>query len=307
MPSLATPRGIRALIQLMRCASMAKADLKRIRPDVVFSTGGYSSAPIVQATRRLGIPLVIHEQNAAPGRTNRFLSRHAKTVCTVFEAAAAHFPDANVVRTGMPVRSQIRLGGQGVLPLGEEYAGQERMVLVMGGSQGSAALNDAALATALRMAGRDIAFLHITGTKHYEETLASHGKLGVKGRYFIRSFLTAEQMALAYSSSVLAVSRSGAGSVTELAANRIPSILVPYPYAHSRHQHWNAVEISARGGADVYEQDKLDVMGLEGRILAWLEDLERMSQAQEALADWDIVDSVPRILSCLDKAAGRRA
>ncbi len=306
IPRIASLAGLRGLAQIHRCAGMARQELERVRPDAVLSTGGFSSAPVVQAAKKLGIPIVIHEQNAAPGRTNKLLSRHAASVCTVFEASAAHFPGARVVRTGMPIRREIRLGGQGVLPLDEDYAGHERMILVMGGSQGSAALNEAALACAIRMAGHGLSWLHITGTKHFEAVSHTRETMGVKGAYFLRSYLDARQMALAYASCVMAVSRSGAGSITELAAHRRPAVYVPYPYAHSRHQHWNAVEIRSRGGGDVYEQDQLDAVGLEGRILAWLEDSERIRHAQEGLADWDIVDAVPRILACLDEAAGAR-
>jgi UDP-N-acetylglucosamine--N-acetylmuramyl-(pentapeptide) pyrophosphoryl-undecaprenol N-acetylglucosamine transferase len=128
-----TLRGWRAALSFLRARSSAKLALKAQRPTIVFSTGGYASAPIVSASRSLGIPYVIHEQNSVPGRTNKILSRGARAVATVFHASAQHFPDGKVVRTGMPVRRVLRDAAKDVNDSGLH-------ILVMGGSQGATAL-----------------------------------------------------------------------------------------------------------------------------------------------------------------------
>ena len=102
--SLKKPSGWLAVVQLVRARSMAIKRLKLARPDALFSTGGYSSAPVVSAAKVLRIPYVIHEQNSVPGRTNLAFSKAAFRVCTTFDCSATHFSTATV-RTGMPVRS----------------------------------------------------------------------------------------------------------------------------------------------------------------------------------------------------------
>jgi UDP-N-acetylglucosamine--N-acetylmuramyl-(pentapeptide) pyrophosphoryl-undecaprenol N-acetylglucosamine transferase len=299
-----TPAGLKSLLRLLKASQAARRKLEELRPEAIFSTGGYASAPVVQAAKKLGIPFVIHEQNSVPGRTNKILGQSAKAVCTVFHGAESHFPKDRVHRTGMPVREEFRNAEQGRLDFDAVNGqGHQPLVLIMGGSQGSAALNDAALATAARMARAEVQWIHITGTKHFESTMHSKEKLAIRSEYDLRAYVDGPQMAEAMFSSCLAVCRSGAGSLTELAAMRKPGILVPYPYAHSQHQLRNAEEFTAMGAAEILLQDQLHAAGLEGRILGWLNDPDRIRQAQEALAEWDIVDSVPRILKIVHEAA----
>ena len=301
-----TPAGLKAVLQLLKASKLARKALDDLRPHAVFSTGGYSSAPVVQAAKRLGIPFVIHEQNSVPGRTNKMMSQHAFRVCTVFFAAVNHFPNGKVVRTGLPVRSELRQEGQGRLSLdGAWIPDAKPTILVMGGSQGSAALNDVAFSTALRMTRDPMQWIHLTGTKHFEAAMKSKDNLGVKGDYDVRAFLDATQMGEVLFASTLAVCRSGAGTLSELAAFRKPSVLIPYPHAHAQHQLHNAKEFEAMGAAEVIEQSNLHADGLEGRILSWLHDKDRMAHAQKALSEWDILDSVPRILSVLQEAASK--
>lgn len=302
----ASLRGLKAMLQMLRSSSAAKRSLALFRPSVIFSTGGYSSAPIVHAARRLGIPLVMHEQNAVPGRTNRLMARHATTICTVFRSVDRFLPAGKVVRTGMPIRARLRSSAQGTLPLGQDWVNPAPTILVMGGSQGSAALNDVALATAARMARSEVQWIHITGPKHFEAAMLSRQRLAIRAEHDLKAFLDVEQMAVAVFNSSLAVCRSGAGSLAELAAFRRPSILVPYPYAHGQHQLHNAEEFAEMGAAELLEQKDLDASGLEGRILGWLHDPDRVRRAQEALAEWDIVESVPRILDVLQEAGSRK-
>lgn len=302
---LLSPRGIRAILRLMRSSREAQKVLDQSRPDVVFSTGGYASAPIVQAAKRLGIPFVIHEQNSVPGRTNRILGQSAERICTVFHKTSAHFPKEKVARTGMPIRQVLREGAQGQLPFGNDWSSPVPLVFVVGGSQGSAALNDAALATAVRMVKTECRWLHVAGTKHIASVEQSLGKMAMSGSYDARAFLEAEQMSQALFASSVAVCRSGAGTLSELAAFRRPAILVPYPYAHSNHQLHNALEFEEMGAAEVLPQSELQPSSLEVRILAWLNDEDRVRRAQEALAEWDIVDSVARIINELKSAAAR--
>jgi len=299
--SLKTFRGLRALVRLYQASLQAGKALRREGAEAVFATGGYSSAPILRAAQRLGIPTVLHEQNAVPGRTQQLMSKGAAAVCTVFAEAESHFPGARVVRTGMPVRKALRDSAQGRL-FEEGISHSAPVVLVMGGSQGSAALNDVALTCAARMARSEVQWIHVTGPKHYEETLASSNKLAIKSDYSVRPYLQEDDLAAALFSCAVCVSRAGAGTLAELAAFRKPSILVPFPSAFGDHQTRNATEFVEMGAADLIPQDELTPAGLEVRILKWLSDENAARHAREALAQWDRPDATELVLNEIQKA-----
>jgi len=281
---------------------MARLKLREFSADVVFSTGGYSSAPVVHAAAGLRIPYLLHEQNSVPGRTNLLLAKRAIGVATVFEGSRGHFPQVPVKRTGMPIRRELRDSEQGKFGIVSTLATNDPVVLVMGGSQGAAALNDVALATALRMVRHPVQWLHLTGVGHYESTAKSLKSMGITARYEMRSFLEADEMASAYFGCKVAVCRSGAGTIAELAAFRRPSILVPFPQAFGDHQNANAKEIADLGGALVIDQKNLDPGTLESRILLWLNDPQQYASAQEALAKWDRPQAGADLIQWLSEA-----
>lgn len=294
-------KGASAMLLMAKATLMAKRRLMQRRPDIVLTMGGYSSAPVVQAAKFLRIPIVVHEQNSVPGRTNLLAAKGGGTVCTVFHHTAQHFSGSPVFRTGNPVRASLRQAASGVLPFNTPWASGRPAVLVMGGSQGAAALNDVSLAAAVRMARAGIQWIHLTGAKNYEQALEARARLSVGDDYDIKAFLDVEGMAEAFSACRMAVCRSGAGTLTELAAFRRPSILVPYPNAFADHQKVNAQEFVDMGAAVMLEQKDLSPSGLEGRILSWLHDKDLYAEAQKAMAEWDIVDSTERIIKILEE------
>lgn len=294
--------GAKTFILMARAIQMATRTLSETRPDAVLTMGGYSSAPVVTAAKRLKIPIIVHEQNSVPGRTNLMAAKKAVKVCTVFHAAAQHFDRTKTIRTGMPIRSRLREASYGTLPFNSPWAAGRPAVLVMGGSQGAAALNDVSLATAVRMARAGIQWIHLTGPSHYENALDARQKLSVGDDYDIKAFMDEEGMAEAFSACEMAICRSGAGTLTELAAFRRPSILVPYPKAFADHQKVNAQEFVGIGAAMMVDQKDLDPAGLEGRILSWLHDRDLHDLAQKAMAEWDIVDSTSRIIKVIQEA-----
>lgn len=298
--SLRTKRGWRGLVSLVRARGAAQKTLRMLNPRVLFSTGGYSSAPVVSAARSLGIPYVVHEQNSVPGRTNKLVSRHAKAVAVTFESSVRFF-EGRVVRTGMPVRAELRaFANQRSL---DAESGHGR-VLVMGGSQGSAAINEAALATAQRLTERSLRWLNLTGKANFEGLFASYEKLGVAEFYEIRAFVEAAQMGEELAGSSLVISRSGTGTLSELAAFRLPSVLVPYPFAHADHQRHNADEFAEIGAAIRLDQADLTPARLVEALRVWIDDPARVKAAQLALAEWDRPDASGRILELVRSAAG---
>jgi len=302
LPKRPTLAALRIALQLLRSSNMAKRALQRFRPDVVFSTGGYASAPVVAAARSRRVPYVLHEQNTVPGRVNRMFAGSAKAVAVVFRTGHERFAPVQVVRTGMPIRRELRDCSQGRLPFSQASQGSAPIVFVVGGSQGAARLNDVAIATATRMARHSIQWLHVTGPDGYHATLESMRKLAIQSQYEARAYLEAEEMATALFSCTLVLGRSG-GSLAEVAAFRKPSILVPYPFSMGDHQRLNALEFQEMGAALIIENADLTPATLESRILLWIEDAPMRARAQEALAEWDIPDATDRIMSLIVAAA----
>lgn len=301
--SLKTPRGWRAMSRLLWAVVKARKVLKASRPHAVFSTGGYSSAPVVSAARAMGIPYVVHEQNSVPGRSNLLVAKKAASVATTFHAAAQHFEGCHVVRTGLPVREELR-----ILAAAQKLDIDPRPlnVLVVGGSQGAAALNEAALATAKRLTNYDLRWVHVTGKAHFETIFSTYEKLGIGSIYEVKSFLEGTAMGEAYAAANIVIGRSGAGTLSELAAFRIPSVLVPYPLAHAQHQLHNAREFEQLGAAVLLEQESLHPTKLQEAMEHWLTAPELREKAQSALVEWDQPDAARRILELVGAAATKK-
>jgi UDP-N-acetylglucosamine--N-acetylmuramyl-(pentapeptide) pyrophosphoryl-undecaprenol N-acetylglucosamine transferase len=293
--SIKSPKGWKALMNLARAMLQARSVLKEGNPDAVFSTGGYSSAPVVRAAITLGIPFVLHEQNAVPGRSNLMSAKRAKAVATTFHAAAAHFEGCHVERTGLPVRAELR---EKAMERNLTMDAYPMRVLVVGGSQGAASVNEAALQAATRMT-KDIRWIHVTGKSHFETIYHTYEKLGLASIYEVKAYLESAEMAAAYSEASVVVGRSGAGTLSELAVFGLPSVLVPYPHSHANHQHFNAQEFASMGAATLIPQGELGAARLEEALLSWLDSGPARDSAREALAGWDRPDAAAAIMGLL--------
>ncbi|MFI5385548.1 MAG: UDP-N-acetylglucosamine--N-acetylmuramyl-(pentapeptide) pyrophosphoryl-undecaprenol N-acetylglucosamine transferase [Fimbriimonadales bacterium] len=314
--SLRSPRGWKSLSKLMGARKMAKAHLRAARPDVVFSTGGYSAGPILAAARALGIPYVIHDGNSVPGRANRMFGRQAKAFLTVFFATERFYTDRPVTRTGQPIRRQLRdaaarrsevAGSAGILPasMGEtpmKTHGRDARatILVLGGSQGSAYLNEAVPA-AISTLGSEVSVIHACGPAHHDATKDRVTILGLKN-YCVEPYLDSDAIADAYCRADLVVCRSG-GTLTELAMFGLPSVLVPLPSAANNHQFHNAVEFRDMKAATIAEQEPAPYSGMIAGIRNWLRDSGAREQAARALKEWDVPDATERTWAHIEAAS----
>lgn len=296
--SLRTPRGWRGLSSLLRSRLMAGPALRKAKPDVVFSTGGYSSAPVVFAAQALGIPVVIHEQNSVPGRSNLMFARRSAFVATTFHSVEPLLDGCRIVRTGLPIRRELRALADG--PHGRELL---PLVFVFGGSQGAQAVNEAALGAATRMYGKALHWIHVAGKANFESVFATYAKLGLSGSYEVKSYLDAEEMGRSYARAAVAVTRGGAGTLSELAAFRLPAVAIPLPIAHAQHQLHNVREFVERAAATLLVQSELHPVSLERELTDWLENDARRESAAEALAEWDTPNAAQDIWSLIEKAA----
>ncbi len=283
---LASLRGWRALLAFAKARAAVAAEFRRERPEAVISTGGYASAPVVAAARTLGIPFVVHEQNAVPGRANRILGRRAMAIATVFRAAATPFPGSNVVRTGMPIRTELRRAAKSASSAG----GHE--VLVVGGSQGARTLNEVAPMAASKL-DPALRWLHLAGPGREEEARSPHAGYRVEGAR------DAAGMADALASATLVVCRSGAGTLSELAAFGRQSVLIPYPHAFQDHQTANAREFAEMGAAELLPESEANPDRLADAIAIRLALGD--SNWKTALAEWDVPDAAARLLDLVWK------
>ncbi|MBL6753227.1 MAG: undecaprenyldiphospho-muramoylpentapeptide beta-N-acetylglucosaminyltransferase [Proteobacteria bacterium] len=242
---------------LMRSLWQSLVIINRLKPDCVLGMGGYVSGPGGVAARLLRRKLYLHEQNAVVGLTNRLLSRLANCVFEAFPGA--FLKSDKVMYVGNPVRADIEQVGASM----PEFATHERpiRILVLGGSQGALAINEAmpeALAQ-LKSAGPATVpeVRHQTGAAQLEPTLSAYANAGFEptSKLTISAFI--DDMAAAYAWADLVIGRSGASTVTEIAVAGRASILVPYPHHKDQQQLHNARWLSAAGAATIIEQQLL--------------------------------------------------
>ncbi len=262
--------------------------LMRHRPMVVLGMGGFVAGPGGLMTWLLRKPLLIHEQNAVAGMTNRLLAHVATKVVTAFPAV---LPKA--VHLGNPVRKEITC-----LPKpGERFENRQGALrlLVIGGSLGAAVFNEvvpAALAQLAQKQGKDIPPIdvwHQAGSRNIEEAQSQYRKMNVEGR--VEPFI--DDMAAAYAWADVVLCRAGALTVSELAAAGVASILVPYPYAVDDHQTHNANYLVSAGGGKLLPQNQLNVESLS-QLIGTLDrvTLLQMAQAARSEAKPDATQSV---------------
>lgn len=296
LTSLRRPKGWIAALNLLRASGMAARALRARRPAVVFSTGGYSAAPVMNAATRLGIPLVIHEQNSIPGRSNRMFARKAAAVGVTFERSLGEFPGAKVERVGLPIRSRLL----------EALAGREpepNRVLVMGGSQGARGVNRLVLEAAAR--GTGLAWTHATGRGSFEEVRAEAARLGHGAGYEAVAYLDEEAVARELGRATVFLGRGGASTLVELAHFGVPAVVLPLPIAMHDHQTHNAQELADRGAATVIQERDATPERLVSALNDWIGDPERCARAAAAMRGWLVPDTTARIYGQVAAADAR--
>ncbi len=297
---------------LARSVATACRLLRRLRPRLVVVTGGYAGAPAGMAAAMAGIPLVLQEQNAWPGLTTRLLSRWAAQVHLAFEEASASLPAS--------AQRAVTVSGCPIRPLPDHKPARRevcerlgldpglKLLLVVGGSQGSAALN-ALVQDALRQVAKRTLpplggwqLLWATGTEHYERVTLPLSVTDGSGA--VRTVPYIEEMPSVLSLTDLAVSRAGAMTTAELLAWGVPAVLVPLPTAAANHQELNARALAESGAAVHLPQTGLTAETLWGAVTELARDerrMEEMSRAARARsypeATRDIVTEMVRLLS----------
>lgn len=239
----------------------AKKLLRKLRPDVVFSKGGYVSVPVVFAAHSLKIPVVVHESDYTPGLANKLCLPKAKKICFSFESAAKDIPAEKAVITGSPVRASLLTGSResGLAKLG--FAGNKPVLLIMGGSLGALAVNEA-LDQIMDWLLENFDVVHIRGNGKLNAAL--EGRSG-----YVQYEYVSDGLEDLFAAADLMVSRAGSNAIFEILALALPNLLIPLPLEASRgDQILNARYFEKMGFSDVLMQNDITPETLKAHIAA---------------------------------------
>ncbi|MFB9325421.1 undecaprenyldiphospho-muramoylpentapeptide beta-N-acetylglucosaminyltransferase [Paenibacillus aurantiacus] len=298
----------RGVIRFLRGVRRSRSLLRDFKPDVVVGTGGFVSGPVIYAAAKLGIPILIHEQNAEPGRANAILSRYADVVAVSFKGSADSFKRARrVLATGNPCAADVlrasRVRGYASLgiPSGSVIA------LVYGGRRGSKAMNDAMVDMApLVTRLPNVHFVFVTGESYYDGTMGRMKKVLPVLSNYIHVLPYLHNMPDVLAATTVAVSRSGASALAELTALGIPSILIPSPNTANRRQEANASTLVEAGAAEMIVERELTGAVLFDRLHALLENGDRLARMGAASLDMGEPRSAALLAREIRKLAGKR-
>ncbi|MCK7608910.1 undecaprenyldiphospho-muramoylpentapeptide beta-N-acetylglucosaminyltransferase [Acinetobacter portensis] len=266
-------RKLAAPFKILKATLSAMRYMKQLNVEAVAGFGGYVAGPGGLAARALGIPVIIHEQNAVAGFTNTQLSRISKTVCQAFPNTFA--TNEKVQTTGNPVRKEItEILNPSWRYQEREKAGEPLRILIVGGSLGAQALNER-VPEALKQLNVPLNVYHQCGQNHAETTLARYEGKSDQLNVDVQPFI--ENMAEAYSKADLIICRAGALTVTEIATAGVAAIFVPLPSAVDDHQTANAKFLANSGAAKICPQATLTSESLK-EILAPLMNRQLLSE-----------------------------
>lgn len=295
-------RNLLVPFKVLKSLRKARRTIRDFKADAVVGFGGYASAPILWAAQRMGVKTLIQEQNSYAGLTNKVLAKRAGKICTAYEGMERFFPAERIRLTGNPLRGRFSKEGASRSEALAHFGLSEdkKTILVVGGSLGTRTLNEMMKQWIASLEGEpQVQVIWQTG-KYYEREmqafLADHPTVGIWQGAFI------DRMDYAYAAADLVISRSGAGTVSELCLVAKPVLFVPSPNVAEDHQTANARAL-VKEGAAVMVADKVccdEAMAEAMRLMQDEEALRRMSENLERLARpnaaEDIVDEILKLL-----------
>jgi len=291
---------VRGLALLPVAAVDAWRVISRHRPEVVVGVGGFASGPVLLIAALRGFPTMLLEQNALPGLTNRVLARVVRAAAVTFEESLRFFPNTGFV-TGNPVRPEFFHTRQEANDTADAPRDAAR-VLIFGGSQGAHAINVAMVEAATRLAasGVSLAITHQTGERDLELVRQAYRNARLEAR--VEPFVY--DMDREMKTADFVICRSGATTLSELAAAGRPAILVPLPTATDDHQRRNAEVVARVGGADLLDEGELTGEELAKRILELARNRERRIRMERAIRTLARPDAAARIADRVWSLAG---
>lgn len=286
------PKNFSDPFRVLKGVSEAKKYLKAIKPDVVFSKGGFVSVPVVRAAASLKIPCIVHESDMTPGLANKLCIPVAKKVCCNFPETLNNLPAEKAVLTGSPIREELMKGNREAAYELCGFDTSKPVIMVIGGSQGSAAINQA-VRDALPELLEDFQIVHLCGKEKMDNLL-----LTTKG-YKQFEYIKAELKDI-FAMADIVISRAGANAINELLALKKPNLLIPLPSTNSRgDQIQNAKSFESQGFSIVVDEDDLTVKLLVEKVqelyftrMTYIDAMKKSSQRDAIGSIADIIEEV---------------
>lgn len=294
-------KNIPVLYKLAKSLWMTRKILKDFKPQVAVGVGGFASGPTLKAASKMGIPILIQEQNSFAGVTNKLLAKSADKICVAYEGMENFFPADRIILTGNPVRQNLLTHqsnhDEAVQNFGFDKT--KKIILIVGGSLGARTINDTMKAAIdLVKQNKDIQFIWQTGKIYIEEVkqfikektgdeVTDHHVASIPN-LFITEFI--KNMDDAYAAADLVISRAGAGSISEFCLLRKPVILVPSPNVAEDHQTKNALALVSKDAA-LYVKDSEAVHNLMPVALDTVRDDKKLKSLSENIATLALPDS----------------
>ena len=311
LPAVGLSRGrglafVRGFAQSYRAASKL---FKTSRPDAVLAMGGFTSAPPVLAGKACGAPAFLHESNTIPGRANRWLSWSVSQAFVGFPEAGKRLHTKVVKLTGTPVRPQFQPADAAECRIALGLDPNRPVLLVTGGSQGASGLNDLVIQALpmLAMLSPGLQLFHLTGPNDVAKVEQACAAAKVKA--IVRPFFA--EMHLALGAASAAISRAGASSLAELAAMRVPAVLVPFPAATDNHQYYNALAFEKTGAAALMHQCEARPELLAPKVVELMESDATRWKMLAALSGWhmpraaeNIAENIMQVVTARRRASG---
>lgn len=286
-------RSLLTALRLARATARCLAGMLRHRPDAVLAMGSYASIGPCLAARLCGVPYILHEANAVPGRAVRLLAGNAAAIAICFEETRYHLKGLHAVLTGMPLRPEIQASG-----VQDQASGFN--LLVMGGSAGAHAINETVSLAVSGIPHLVSRVMHLTGAADESHIRRRYEEAGVNAE--VRAFT--QDMAALYESADFAVCRAGASTCAELGLFALPALLVPYPHAAADHQTANARALEKSGAADLVQQADMTADWLTDYLRAQIEDPSRIGKMRARAAARNVTPHAAEALAdVVEKAA----
>lgn len=289
------PKNFSDPFRVLKGVSEARKYLKEIKPDVVFSKGGFVSVPVVRAAASLKIPCIVHESDMTPGLANKLCIPVAQKICCNFPETLKQLPVQKAVLTGSPIREELLRGSKEAAYSLCGFDSSKPVIMVIGGSQGSAAINQA-VRDALPELLVDFQIVHLCGKEKMDNLLLT--TKGYKQFEYIKS-----ELKDIFAMADIVISRAGANAINELLALKKPNLLIPLPATSSRgDQILNAKSFESQGFSIVVDEDDLTTKLLVEKVqelyftrLTYIDTMSKSSQRDAIGTIIEIIESVAEI------------
>lgn len=294
-------RNLLTVKRLLTVTGKVKKIFSEFTPDIVIGFGGYVSGPVVRTAAKMGIPTVIHEQNAFPGVTNKALAKMVdKVMLTAPEAEKYMQPKNPIEVTGLPVRHEI-VEADREFARAELNLDDKPLILSMGGSLGARTINDAMVEVIKKLQPEHkFKFIHATGKfgTWVPDKLKENGVDLDDKDLDVREYIN--NMEVCMPAADIIIGRSGASTLSELQATGSASILIPSPNVTENHQYHNAMALVRNGAAEIIEEKDLTGEILTNKILELFSDKDKISSMRKNAKEMAILDSTDRIIRIIE-------